>query len=69
VKRVEVAKYLHESVLRQVFCFSHIFRHPQTHRIHKLVVQLVECGKGLLVAALRTLNQGTSGIVSLVFGP
>jgi hypothetical protein len=29
-------------------------------------VQLVECGKGLLVAALRTLNQGTFGIVALV---
>jgi hypothetical protein len=30
-------------------------------------VQLVECGKGLLVAALRVLNEGTFGIVALVF--
>src|SRR6202047_5552205 len=66
-KRVEVAKHLDESLLRQVFCFSHIFRHPQTHRIHKLVMQLVEGGEGLLVAALCTLNEGTFGIVALVF--
>src|SRR5260370_2353254 len=56
-KRVEVTKHLDESLLRQVFCFSHIFRHPQTHRIYKLIMQLVECGEGLLVAALCTLNE------------
>ena len=68
-KRAEVTKHLDESLLRQVFCFSHIFRHPQTHRIHKLIMQLVECGKGLLVAALCTLNEGTFGIVLPVFSP
>src|SRR5260370_27994725 len=56
-KRVEVTKHLDESLLRQVFCFSHIFRHPQTHRIYKLIMQLAECGEALLGAARSTLNE------------
>jgi hypothetical protein len=32
-------------------------------------MQLEECGKGLLVTALCALNEGTFGIVSLVFSP
>jgi hypothetical protein len=31
-------------------------------------MQLVECAKGLLVAALRALNEDSYSIVSLVFG-
>ena len=44
-KRAEIAKYLHESLLRQIFCFSHIFRHSQTNGIHAFIVQLVEWQK------------------------
>ena len=66
-KRVEGAKHLNESLLHQIFCFSHISRHPQTDRIHTLIMQLVECGKGLLVAALCALNESVFGTFSLVF--
>src|SRR4030081_331867 len=37
-KGVKVAKHLDESLLPQVSCSSNIFNHPQTHRIHKLIM-------------------------------
>jgi hypothetical protein len=49
--------------------FSHIFRHPQTDRIHKLVMQLVECGKCLRVTALCTLNEGAFQQPMAAFSP